>query len=118
MSLFEGTISDAADGLAWILRICPQFALGNGFMNMSFMSLFGFFDDENYTPLDMRITGNSLVYMAVFTIVYLVLLLWVERWAFLYLQYSRRCRLRFACVALLLWMSTFCACCVVLCCRL
>lgn len=79
MSLFEGTISDVAQGISVIFRICPQFALGNGLMNMSFMAIFGFFDDKTYTPLDMRIAGNSLVYMAVLTVVYFFLLLVVER---------------------------------------
>lgn len=38
-------------------------------------------DDKTYTALDLRITGNSLVYMAVCSVVYLVLLLVLERCA-------------------------------------
>lgn len=79
MSLFSGTINDVARALGWILRFCPQFALGEGLMNMSFMSIFGFIDDETYTPLDMRITGYGLLYMAVLSVGYFALLLVVER---------------------------------------
>lgn len=88
MSLFGGTITDVALGISWVLRICPQFALGNGFMNLSFMAFFDFLDGTTYTPLDMRITGNSLVFMAIFTIVYFVLLLIVERYSIFFRKSS------------------------------
>ncbi|CAM9405596.1 unnamed protein product, partial [Scytosiphon promiscuus] len=39
MSLFDGTIKDVGMGMAAVLRIIPQFALGDGFMNMSFMQV-------------------------------------------------------------------------------
>lgn len=42
---------------------------------------FGFIDDKTYTALDLRITGRPLVYMAVLSVVYLVLLLVLERCA-------------------------------------
>ena len=79
MSLFEGTVQDIAMGLAWILCLIPQFALGYGFMNIAFMAVYEFFDDETYTPLSMRITGSSLVYMAVCGVVYFFALLALER---------------------------------------
>lgn len=80
MGLFTGAVGDVGEGIAAVMRLCPQFALGNGLMNISFMAIFSFLDDTTYTPLDMRITGNGLVYMAVETVVYFVLLLIVERW--------------------------------------
>eukprot|EP00903_Cladosiphon_okamuranus_P008962 g8576.t1 len=79
MSLFEGVVSDAATGMAAVLRLIPQYALGDGLMNMSFMQFFGFMDDKDYTALDMRITGTSLTYMAILSVVYLVLLIVLER---------------------------------------
>ena len=79
MTLFEGSVGDVAVGIAWVLSIIPQFAFGYGFMNITFMQVFGFLDDETYTPLSMRITGNSLVYMAVFAVVYFIALLALER---------------------------------------
>lgn len=66
-------------------------------MNMSFMAIFGFFDDTVYTPLDMRIAGTSLVYMAILTPVYFFLLLLLERCAlffamfFLFVSSVSRC---------------------------
>ena len=80
MSLFTGTVSDVGEGIAAVMRLCPQFALGNGMLNISFMAIFSFLDDEDYTPLDLRITGSGLVYMAILSVVYFVLLLFVERW--------------------------------------
>ncbi|CAN0323074.1 unnamed protein product, partial [Laminaria digitata] len=78
MGVFPGTVGDVGQGIAAVFRLCPQFALGNGLMNISFMAIFSFIDDTTYTPLDMRITGNGLVYMAILTVVYFVLLLFVE----------------------------------------
>ncbi|CAM9541397.1 unnamed protein product [Ascophyllum nodosum] len=79
MSLFEGTVNDIAVGLGWVLSLIPQFALGYGFLNISLMEVFGFFDDVTYTPLSMRITGKSLVYMAVCGVVYFLAVLVLER---------------------------------------
>ncbi|CAM9216451.1 unnamed protein product [Ectocarpus fasciculatus] len=79
MSLFEGTVSDVAHGMAAVLRIVPSFALGDGLMNMSFMEFFGFLDGEDYTALSMRITGNALLYMAICGVIFLGLLLVTER---------------------------------------
>lgn len=70
---------DVGNGIAGLARLIPQFALGNGLMNMSFLPILGFLDDTVYTPLDTKITGNSLVYMAVCGVVYFVLLLVLER---------------------------------------
>ena len=42
--------------------------------------MFGFFDSKTYTPLSLRIAGNSLVYMAVCGVVYGVLLNFRERY--------------------------------------
>lgn len=70
---------DVGKGIAALARLVPQFALGNGLMNMSFMPILGFFDNTVYTPLDANITGNSLVYMAICGVVYFVLLLVLER---------------------------------------
>ncbi|CAM9274465.1 unnamed protein product, partial [Hapterophycus canaliculatus] len=70
---------DVGGGIATLAQLVPQFALGNGFMNMSFMPILGFFDNTLYTPLDHRIAGSSLVYMAVCSAVYFVLLLVLER---------------------------------------
>lgn len=79
MSFFPGNVGDVSEAMIAVLRICPQFALGNGLLNMSFMSFFSYLSDTTYTPLDTRITGSSLVYMAVFTPVFLVTLLLLER---------------------------------------
>ena len=79
MSFFPGPVSDVAEAMTEVLSICPQFALGSGFMNMSFMSFFGYIDDTTYSPLDMRIAGSSLVYMVISTPVFLVILLLLER---------------------------------------
>ena len=79
MSIFEGTVSDIAMYLGWILSLVPQFALGYGFFNMSFMELYGVLDDVTYTPLSMRIAGTSLVYMAVSGVVYFLAVLVLER---------------------------------------
>lgn len=67
------------NGIAALARLIPQFALGNGLMNMSFMPILSFFKNTVYTPLDADITGNSLVYMAICSVVYFVLLLVLER---------------------------------------
>lgn len=67
------------EGIAGLARLIPQFALGNGLMNMSFMPILGFIKNTVYTPLDPNITGNSLVYMAICGVVYFVLLLVLER---------------------------------------
>ena len=66
-------------GISGLARLVPQFALGNGLMNMSFMPILGFFDNTVYTPLDSNIAGDSLVYMAICSVVYFVLLLTLER---------------------------------------
>ncbi|CAN0021601.1 unnamed protein product [Pylaiella littoralis] len=79
MSFFEGVVGDVGMGLASVLRIVPQFALGDGLMSISFMEVFGLIDNKTYTALSMRIAGNSLVYMAVCSVIYLVLLLLLER---------------------------------------
>eukprot|EP00903_Cladosiphon_okamuranus_P016293 g15025.t1 len=79
MSLFTGTVNDVGAGMAAVLRLILQFALGDGLMNMVFREFFGFRDDTTYTSLDMRITGNSLVYIAVCSVAYLVLLIVLER---------------------------------------
>ena len=72
-------MQDVGEGISGIARLIPQFALGNGLMNLSFMPILGFFDNTVYSPLDPNITGDSLVYMAVTGVVYFVLLLVLER---------------------------------------
>lgn len=79
MSFFEGTVNDVAQAMSAVLRLCPQYALGSGLMNMSFMAFFGFFDQTTYTPLDMRIAGTSVLYMALTAVIYFVLVLLLER---------------------------------------
>lgn len=44
--------------------------------------VFGFLDSKTYTPLSLRIAGNSLVYMAFCGVVYAMLLVFRERYAF------------------------------------
>lgn len=78
MSLF-GSLRDAAEGIAWVLYLIPQFAFGYGLMNIAYMVSYEFLDNTTYTPLSMRITGNSLVYMAVSGAVYFFALLALER---------------------------------------
>ena len=41
--------------------------------------MFAFLDSQDYTPLSLRITGRSLVYMAVGSVVYSALLIFRER---------------------------------------
>lgn len=80
MSFFPGTVNDVARGLTYLLSICPQYALGQGLFNLGFRELFGWVDDTSYEAFDMRITGESLLYMGIFSVFYFVLLLVVERW--------------------------------------
>lgn len=67
-------------GIAALAGIIPQYALGSGLMNMSFMPILGFFDNTVYSPLDGNIAGDSLVYMAVSGAIYSVLVLVLERY--------------------------------------
>lgn len=79
MLLFGGTVKDIAKGISWVLCIIPQFAFGHGFLNMTFMETYGYFDGETYTPLSKSITGNCLIYMAMCGIVYFFAVLVLER---------------------------------------
>lgn len=79
MNLFENT-QDASKAMAYIFSLCPQYALGQGLLNMGFIVFFELIDEvTNYTPLDLRIAGLSLVYMGVCSVVYFVLVLLMER---------------------------------------
>lgn len=72
---------DVGNGIAAVAGLVPQFALGSGLMNLSFMPILGFFDNTVYAPLDGNIAGKSLVYMAICGATYLVLVLALERYS-------------------------------------
>lgn len=72
-------MSDVATILKYIICFCPQFALGMGLLNLALLGTLEWLDDTNYDVLDMRISGVSLVYMAICSVAYFVLLLILER---------------------------------------
>ena len=76
MELFTGRVGDVGKGIAAVMRLCPQFALASGLINISFVELLS----GEHKPFEMRIAGSGILYMAVCAVVYLVLLLLVERW--------------------------------------
>lgn len=78
MSFFP-SLTDVARGVSRFLMICPQYALGQGLFNLGFMEFFALVDSTTYVELDLRITGESLVYMAVFGLFFFIMLLLVER---------------------------------------
>ena len=79
MSVYEGTVADIAEGLAWALYVIPQFAFGFGFINIALVETYGYLNGETYTPLSKKITGYSLIYMAVCGFVYFIAVLVLER---------------------------------------
>lgn len=76
---FFDDLRDVGLGISWLLCFIPQFAFGYGFMNLVFIEELEALEEKSYSPLSMRITGNSMVYMGVCGVVYFIALLAIER---------------------------------------
>lgn len=75
---FIPTTRDVARKVVYFLRLFPAYALGNGLVNVVFVDFFGQLDSTKYSVWDMKISGYSIAYMAVETVVYMMLTLLLE----------------------------------------
>ena len=73
MYFFDET-RDAAKGLTWVLRVFPNFCFGMGILNLGNRELFAALNgDSVYDPLSLDSAGADVLFLAIMTPVYLLL---------------------------------------------
>lgn len=68
-------------GLAWVLRLYPSFAFGEGLLNVGSVTLYGIFENNSkpMDPLHIDIALGPIIYLVVGSILFFVLLLLIEK---------------------------------------
>jgi ATP-binding cassette, subfamily A (ABC1), member 3 len=68
-------------GIAWVLRLYPSFAFGEGLLNVGSVTIYGFIENSGVTmdPLDLEIGLAGIIYLAVGSVFFFVLLLAIEK---------------------------------------
>ena len=67
--------------VAYVLRLIPSYAFGEGLLRMASRSLLAIFEGikKPRDVLDMKISGTSIVYLAVTSVGYMLLIFLVEK---------------------------------------
>lgn len=68
--------ADAANGIAWVLRLFPSFCFADGLLNIGSREFYAFMEDkkEAYKVYDTKIALGDIIMLAVTGIIYIVLL--------------------------------------------
>ena len=75
---FIDSTRNVAKKLVYLFKLVPSFALGDGLLNVVFTDFFGQLDGKTYTVYSNEISGCSMIYMAIETVVFFALTLLLE----------------------------------------
>jgi len=71
---------DAGKAISWIFRLIPSFAFGDGVLSIASRSLFALLNGTKETPgpFDLDIAGGSILFLALFGVIYFALVFGFE----------------------------------------